>query len=74
MKTAALSTKLPVELLRTLDLVCKRFGMRKNHVIETALREKIEDMLDSEDLKQAISEETRLHDWNTVKNELDKAP
>jgi len=69
MKTHALATKLPLDLTRALDEVCGKLGLRKNHVIETALREKIEDLLDGEDLKSAQREATGFHDWEGVRKE-----
>ena len=73
MKTHPLATRLPAELTEALDAVCSRFGLRKNHVIETALREKIEDLLDGEDLKNAVREATGFHDWEEVKREARKS-
>ncbi len=67
MKTLTISTKLPADLTRTLDVVCKRLGLRKNFVLESALREKIEDLLDAEDLREAIREAGGFHPWEEVK-------
>lgn len=67
MKTAALATRLPVDLIRALDEVCRQLGFRKNHVLEVALREKIEDLLDSEDLRQAVESSTGFHSWEAVR-------
>ncbi len=50
---AAFSTKLPADLLRALDDVCVRLGLRKTFVVEQALRDKIEDLLDTRDLEEA---------------------
>ena len=69
MKTQAIATKLPADLTRALDDVCKRMGLRKNFVLETALREKIEDLLDDEDLQEAVREATGFHTWEEVKKE-----
>jgi len=66
-KTHTLTAKLPVDLTQTLDAVCKRLGLRKSFVLETALREKIEDLLDTEDLREAIQEATGFHAWEEVK-------
>ena len=73
-KTRALATKLPSDLAETLDAVCKRLGLRKNFVLETALREKLEDLMDAEDLREAISEATGFHHWEKVKREFRKRP
>ena len=67
MKTQPLATKLPADLTEQLDSVCKRLGLRKNYVIETALRDKIEDLLDAADLGTAIKEATGFHAWEEVK-------
>lgn len=66
----AFATKLPVDLKKALDQVCKQLGLRKNFVIESALREKLEDLLDTHDLQEAIGEATGFHSWETVKKEL----
>jgi len=67
MKNQALATKLPQDLTESLDAVCNRLGLRKNFVIETALREKLEDLMDAEDLREAISEATGFHSWESIK-------
>jgi hypothetical protein len=36
-------------------------------VLETAFREKIEDLLDTEDLREAMKEATGFHAWEEVK-------
>ncbi|MBI4366565.1 MAG: hypothetical protein HY543_07085 [Deltaproteobacteria bacterium] len=69
MRTEALATKLPGDLKRALDQVCELLGLRKNFVIETALREKIEDLLDAHDLEQAVKEATGFHAWTVVRRE-----
>lgn len=66
----ALATKLPADLKKSLDSVCKKLGLRKNFVIESALREKLEDLLDTTDLQEAIHEATGFHDWESVKKTL----
>jgi|GEM_PF-820326 len=67
MKTVTFATKLPEDLTTILDDLCKRLGLRKNALVEAALREKIEDLLDAHDLRQAIEQETRFHSWESVK-------
>lgn len=67
MKTQILAAKLPADLTETLDAVCKKLGLRKNFILETALREKIEDLLDTEDLREAMKEATGFHAWEEVK-------
>jgi predicted DNA-binding protein len=66
-KTQTLAAKLPADLTETLDAVCKRLGLRKSFVLEAALREKIEDLLDAEDLREAMQEATGFHAWAEVK-------
>ncbi len=63
----AFATKLPSDLKKTLDEVCETLGLRKNFIIETALREKLEDLLDSHDLKESIQEASGFHAWKEVK-------
>ena len=66
----AFATKLPRDLQDALNDVCERFGLRKNFVVETALREKLEDILDTHDLDQAAKEATGFHSWSKVKRDL----
>ena len=73
MKTQPLATRLPTDLARSLDLICQRLGLRKNFVIESALREKLEDLLDAEDLKEAINTATGFHSLEKVKQEIRRA-
>ena len=72
METRTLATKLQVDLAETLDAVCKRLKLRKSSVVEEALREKIEDLLDAEDLRDAMKEATGFHAWEEVKAEARK--
>ena len=69
MKTASLATRLPADLTQTLDTVCKKLGLRKNFVLESALREKLEEIMDAEDLRESIAEATGFHDWDAVKKQ-----
>jgi len=64
------AVKLPSDLKKTLDAVTGLLGLRKNFVVEEALREKIEDLLDAHDLRQAITEATGFHAWRDVKKSL----
>ena len=64
------ATKLPRDLKKQINKVCALLGMRKNFLVEEAIREKIEDLLDSYDLRQTIKESTGFHSWNSVKKEL----
>jgi predicted DNA-binding protein len=72
MKGHPFATKLPENLIGALNDTCERFGLRKNFVVEEALREKIEDLWDSYDLKEAIEQTTGFRDWADVKKELFK--
>lgn len=69
-RAEAVGTKLPLDLKRMLDRVCEKLGLRKNFVIEAALREKLEDLLDANDLQLAAKDATGFHSWNSVKKSL----
>ena len=69
-KTEVFATKLPKSLKEQIDQVCGLLGLRKNFLVEEAIREKIEDLLDSYDLRQAMKEATGFHSWESVKKEL----
>lgn len=69
METPTLTTQLPLDLADTLDAVCKRLGLWKSLVVEDALWKKIADLLDTEDLREAMTEATRFHAWKEVKAE-----
>lgn len=66
----AFATNIPADLKKQLDQVCEKFGLRKNFVVEQALREKLEDILDTFDLDEAIKEASGFHDWKQIKKEL----
>lgn len=69
MKTTAFATRLPTALVQALDAACRKNGLRKNFVVETALKERLEDLLDAEDLRAAVKDATGFHDWESVKRE-----
>lgn len=69
MTLRTVATRLPSDLTETLDAVCRRQGLRKNFVLEAALREKIEDLLDAEDLREAVRDASGFHSWASVKQE-----
>jgi predicted transcriptional regulator len=69
MKTEPFATRLSPGLKKALNGICRRFGLRQSFVVETALREKIEDLLDAEDLRNAIAEGSVFHGWEAVKKE-----
>ncbi|MFH0800234.1 MAG: hypothetical protein V2A66_08670 [Pseudomonadota bacterium] len=63
----AFATKLPRDLTDTLDDVCERFGLRKNFVVEQALREKLEDIMDTFDLQEAMKTASGFRSWREIK-------
>ncbi len=69
MKTEPFATRLPADLTAELDAVCKKLGLRKNFVLEAALREKLEDLIDAADLREAMKQATGFHPWDDVKRE-----
>ncbi len=64
------AAKLPRKLKRQIDEVCRLLGLKKSFLVEEALRDKIEDLLDAHDLRQAMSEATGFHSWESVKKGL----
>jgi len=69
MKSEVFATKLPVELKKQLDAVCVLLGVKKSYLVEEAIREKLEDLLDAYDLRQAVKEATGFHTWESIKKE-----
>ena len=70
MSTRVFATKLPGSLVEQLSEVCRLLGLRKNHLVEEAIREKVEDLLDAYDLRQATKEATGFHSWESVRKGL----
>ena len=70
----AFATKLPVDLKQALDEVCEKLGMKKSFIVESALREKLEDLLDTYDLQEATKEAGGFHYWETIRKDLQKPP
>lgn len=68
--TQVFSTKLPKDLTVALHKICERFGLKKNFVIEQAVKEKLEDLLDTYDLQEAIQEPVSFSSWQDVKKQL----
>ncbi len=68
--TEVFSTKLPAGLKKRIDEVCQLTGLRKNFLVEEALREKIEDLLDAHDLHEAVKEASGFHSWESMKKAL----
>jgi len=69
-KTHAFATRLPTDLTLALDETCRRLGLRKNFVVEAALKEKLEDLLDADDLKESARNASGFHAWDGVKKSL----
>jgi predicted DNA-binding protein len=69
-KNEVFATKIPGELKRQISLVCENLGLKKNFVVEEAIREKLEDLMDAHDLHQAVKEATGFHSWSAVKKDL----
>jgi len=71
-KTRMLAMRLLAALFEALNAICSRLGLRKNSVVEAAIREKIEDLLDAEDLREAVKGATGFHSWEDAKAEVGK--
>jgi predicted DNA-binding protein len=69
-KNEVFATKIPGELKRQISMVCDSLGLKKNFVVEEAIREKLEDLMDAHDLHQAVKEATGFHSWDSVKKGL----
>ena len=69
-KTRTLAVRLPVPLIEALEAVCKQLRLQKSFVVETALREKIEDLVDAEELREAVKQATGFLAWEEVKSEI----
>lgn len=61
------SAKIPSELKKLLDKVCRMAGVKKQFVVEEALREKIDDILDAYDLREAIKSSGEFYSWESIK-------
>lgn len=70
MKTARLRARVSLSVARQLDRVCESLGLRKNFVIESALREKLEDLLDARELENAIRTAVGFHEWTGNRRNL----
>jgi hypothetical protein len=68
--TAALTTQIPLDLMQMLDEICQRYGLHTNLVVEEALREKLEDLVDSHDLEEAQRNAVSFRSWEDVVAEL----
>ncbi|MCL5055523.1 MAG: hypothetical protein M1169_06205 [Firmicutes bacterium] len=64
------SAKISPELKKLLDKVCRMAGVKKQFIVEKALHEKIEDLLDAYDLREAIKNAYEFYSWGSVKKEL----
>lgn len=55
-----------MDLKQALDEVCRRYGLLMSLVVEEALREKIEDLVDTHDLEEAQRTAVGFLDWADV--------
>jgi predicted DNA-binding protein len=69
-KTRTFAMRLSADLFEALDAICNRLGLQKNFVVEAAIRKKIDNLLDAEDLREAVKEATGFHSWEDVKAEI----
>jgi len=67
MTTRRLYARLPSALIRCLDATCTGLGLSRSRVIEEALREKLECLLDTEDLLEVVGRETEWHPLDRVR-------
>lgn len=65
-------TKLPKKLKKQTDKICALLGLKKSSLVEEAIREKLEDLLDAHDLKQAMDETTSFRSWKSIKKQLSR--
>ncbi len=68
--TAALTIRIPTDLKQMLEDACERFRLHTNLVVEEALREKLEDLIDAHDLEEARRTATSFRSWDDVEVEL----
>ena len=68
--TVALATPIPANLKQMLEEVCKRYGLRTDLVVEEALREKLEDLIDAHDLEEAQRTASGFLSWEEVETGL----
>ena len=66
-KNEVFATKISGELKRQISFVCESLGLKKNFVVEEAIREKLEDLMDAHDLRDAVKGATGFHSWDSVK-------
>jgi len=59
-----------MDLKEALDGVCRRYGLLMSLVVEEALREKIEDLVDAHDLEEAQRTAVSFRSWDEVEAEL----
>jgi hypothetical protein len=71
-KTRTLAARVPADLFEALTAVCTRLGLRKTFVVEAAIREKIEDLLDAADLCEAVNTARKFQPWEDIKAEVSK--
>ncbi len=67
MKLEVFATKLPPDLKKQLAKISELLGLRKNFIVEEAIREKLEDLLDAYDLREAQRQSSGFRSWSKVK-------
>lgn len=70
MASEPFATRLSPEVKQALTDICRRYGLRKNFVVEQALREKLEDLLDTFELEAARQSATRFLPFEEVVADL----
>jgi hypothetical protein len=71
-KKGTLAMRLLAALFKALNAIWSSLGLRRNSVVEAVIREKLEDLLDAEDLREAVKEAAGFHSWEDVKAEIGK--
>jgi hypothetical protein len=71
--TTALTAQIPLGLKEMLDQVCAQYGLHTSRVVEEALREKLEDLVDAHDLEEARQTAVGFRSWENVESELKTA-
>ena len=74
MTNEAFATRLPADLINKLHDVCERFGLRKNFVVEHALREKLDDLIDAFELEEARKSAVSFTSWEDVLSHSTNVP
>jgi hypothetical protein len=59
MAKTQLGVRIAAPIKKTIETYCRNRGLRMNHFVEQALLERLEELLDLEDLKKIMKEPTR---------------